>query len=155
MTLATELKKIKKIPYKVAGISEKLAMIEALLVNENSLHKWWVANMVFDRTRMSKSVLSCDVKYQLQYHFNTVDCTLSAKADAVSSLVANYEQFVDVDFLVKEVFGDSYLAIIEQINQNKMEQEEFQKRIQTMPTTSTMTDVCAVVLQVQEDMKKI
>jgi len=155
MTLATELKKIKKIPYKVAGISEKLAMIEALLVNENSLHKWWVANMVFDRTRMSKSVLSCDVKYQLQYHFNTVDCTLSAKADAVSSLVANYEQFVDVDFLVKEVFGDSYLAIIEQINQNKMEQEEFQKRIQTMPSTSTMTDVCAVMLQVQEDMKKI
>lgn len=155
MTLATELKKIKKIPYKVAGISEKLAMIEALLVHDNSLHKWWVANMVFDRTRMSKSVLSCDVKYQLQYHFNTVDCTLSAKADAVSSLVANYEQFVDVDFLVKEVFGDSYLAIIEQINQNKIEQEEFQKRIQTMPSTSTMTDVCAVMLQVQEDMKKI
>ena len=155
MTLAAELTKIKKIPYKVAGISEKLAMIEALLVHDNSLHKWWVANIVFDRTRMSKSVLSCDVKYQLQYHFNTVDCTLSAKADAVSSLVANYEQFVDVDFLVKEVFGDSYLAIIEQINQNKMEQEEFQKRIQTMPSTSTMTDVCAVMLQVQEDMKKI
>lgn len=155
MTLATELKKIKKIPYKVAGISEKLAMIEVLLVNDNSLHKWWTANMVFDRTRMSKSVLSCDVKYQLQYHFNTVDCTLSAKADAVSSLVANYEQFIDVDLLIKEVFGESYPTIMEQIAQNKTEQEEFQKRIQTMPANSTMTDVAAVMLQVQEDMKKI
>lgn len=155
MTLATELKKIKKIPYKVAGISEKLAMIEALLVNDTSLHKWWVANMVFDRTRMSKSVLSCDVKYQIQYHFNNMDCTLSAKADAVSSLVANYEQFVDVDLLVKEVFGDLYPDIIEQIDQNKMEQEEFQKRIQTMHPNATMTDICAVMLQVQEDMKKI
>lgn len=155
MTLATELKKIKKIPYKVACISEKLAMIEALLVNDTSLHKWWVANMVFDRTRMSKSVLSCDVKYQIQYHFNKVDCTLSAKADAVSSLVANYEQFVDVDLLVKEVFGDLYPDIIEQIDQNKMEQEEFQKRIQTMHPNATMTDVCAVMLQIQEDMKKI
>lgn len=155
MKLATELKKIKMIPYKVAGISEKLAMIEALLVNDNSLHKWWVANIVFDRTRMSKSVLSCDVKYQIQYHLNNVDCTLSAKADAVSSLVANYEQFVDVDLLVKEVFGDLSPAIIEQINQNKIEYEEFQKRIQTMPANSTMTDVGAVMLQVQEDMKKI
>lgn len=155
MTLAAQLKKIKNISYKVAGISEKLVMIEELLVNEKSLHKWWVANMVFDRTRMSKSVLSCDVKYQLQYHFNTVDCTLSAKADAISSLIDNYESFVDVDSLIKEVFGDSYPTVMEQIRQNKVEQEEFQKRIQTMPPNATMTDVCALLVQVQEDMKEI
>lgn len=155
MTLAAELTKIKKIPYKVAGISEKLALVESLLVNDNSLKKWWIATRIFDKTRMSNLVLACDVKHQLQYHFNSTDITLSAKADAVSCLVANYQSDVDVSSLLQEVFGDSYPAIIGQIYANKMEQEEFQKRIQTMPSNSTMTDVCAVMLQVQEDMKKI
>jgi hypothetical protein len=154
MTRSEEIKKIQKLPYKIASIDQKMDMIKSVIADDNSLYKWWIPMQFFQDTRLRELVATENVRHQLSFHFNTLDMTWSCKADFVQSMVNGYADIIDVDPIVREVFGDQYPALMEQISQHKVEREEFHERLKTVSENSTMDDILAVFSQVKEDLKK-
>lgn len=154
MTRSEELKKIQKLPYKIASIEQKMDMIKSVIADDTSFDKWWTTMQLFQYTRLRKLVAVENVRHQLSFHFNNPDMTWSCKADVVHSMVNNYAEIIDIEFVVKEVFADKYEALTEQIKTNEVQHIEFHKRLQNMSPDSTMTDIVAVFAQVKDDFQK-
>lgn len=150
-----DLEKIKKLPYSVANASEKMDMIKAVISEDLSLDKWAVAVSVFENSRLKKMIAIEDVRHQLEVHFNDPDLKLRAKAQFVRSLQTSYLHILDIEFIIKEVFGDQYPDLAKQLEWNKGFNDELFKRLREMSPESSMDDVSKVYEQVEKDLQKI
>lgn len=154
MTIHQELKKIKSLPYKVANASEKLEMIKAILANDHSFFKWSDAMFMFSETRLKKMLATELVRHQLVYSMNDTTTTFGYKADMVVTIRFNYKDIIDVESIVKEVFGEQYPALLEKITEHNTTRKEFHERLKTMNENSTKDDILNVFREFKEDLKK-
>lgn len=154
MTLHEELKKIKSLPYKVANASKKLELIKAVLVNDNSFHKWTDAMFMFKDSRLKKMLATELVRHQLVYTMNDSSTTFSYKADMVETIKFNYQDIIDVEPMVIEVFGDQYPALLEKITQHDEMRKKLYERLKTMDENSPKADIRKVFSEFREDLKK-
>lgn len=154
MTIHQELKKIKSLPYKVASASKKLELIKELLANDHSFFKWTDAMFMFSESRLKKMLATELVRHQLVYSMNDTTTTFGYKADMVVTIRFNYKDIIDVESIVKEVFGEQYPALLEKITEHNTTRKEFHERLKTMNENSTMEDILAVFSKVKEDLKK-
>lgn len=158
MTIRAELEAIKTIPYKVAGIAEKMLMIQKLMDEiepEDSCNKWLDVISIFANTRVQSLVFEAHVRSQLQYYLHRTDVTFSCKADIARMLTKDYQQFLDVDAIIKEIFGDQYDDLIARMSFNIAHHQEFHNRLQKMEANSTMEQIAAVFQQVEDDLQKV
>lgn len=148
-----ELARIKRLPYKVANCSAKMELISSVIADDNSFSKWDDVFHVFFDTRLKISVTSELVKHQLSHYFNDDTLSLSCKADLVATMIFNYEDLIDVKAITKEVFGDQYTVLVNQMEQHDCERKEFNNRLALMDAQSSMDDILAVFSKVQQDIK--
>lgn len=132
MTITEELYQIKKIPYKVAGINEKMAMIESVIANEHPFTKWFDALTVFGDTKFSCLLAKTHVRHQIQYYANSSDVTFSFKADIAYTLLNCFRAFIDVHAIIKDVYGERYDAIVQQMKENEDRNNLFLRSVQGM-----------------------
>lgn len=154
MTIHQELKKIKSLPYKVASSAEKLELIKAALADDHSFDKWSDAMFIFGDSRLQKMVATEDVRHQLEHSMNDASSTFGFKADMVQTIRSKYGDIIDVEPIVKQVFGEQYPSLLEQITQHNAERDELHERLKNMSPESTMDDILAVFSKIKEDMKK-
>lgn len=148
-----ELARIKRLPYKVANCSAKMELISCVIADDNSFSKWDDVFHVFFDTRLKLLVTSELVRHQLSHCFNDDTLSLSCKADLVATLIFNYEDLLDVKAIAKQVWGEQYTVLIDQMEQHHCERDEFNKRIAIMDAQSSMDDILAVYSKVQQDIK--
>lgn len=151
MNVNQELKKIKKIPYKVATVSEKMTLIESVLDTDYPFTKWLAAVQVFSNTRLQNLVISAHVRHQLAYYANNSEVTLSYQADLAATLMDHFQDFVDVTVIMQDVYGEQYDALVSQMNENTAINQAFLSKIQGMDSGSTIAEIANAMATVQID----
>lgn len=154
MNTVANLTKIKKIPYNVASIAEKMVMIKAALADDSSFDKWSNARIVFFDSRLKHAVAEEDVRHQLSTYVHDVKTTLSYQADMASTLIDTYSDLVDVEAVLKDVYGDKYPSLKEQMAENKQVHLQLHTRLTTMPENSTIDDIVNVLSEIRASVKK-